>query len=47
METLSFILENPGLIGLLLGQHLFIVAMAVGLAILTGVPVGTWPSPRF
>jgi osmoprotectant transport system permease protein len=40
METLSFILENGGLISLLLGQHLLIVAVAVGMAILTGVPVG-------
>lgn len=40
METLRFILENGGLISLLLGQHLLIVAIAVGLAILTGVPVG-------
>ncbi|KTB61799.1 UNVERIFIED_ORG: osmoprotectant transport system permease protein [Pseudomonas fluorescens] len=40
METLSFILENSSLISRLLGQHLFIVAVAVGLAILTGVPVG-------
>ena len=40
METLRFILDNHGLISLLLGQHLFIVALAVGLAILTGVPIG-------
>ena len=40
METLSFILDNVGLITHLLSQHLVIVAVAVGLAILTGVPVG-------
>ncbi|MFI8479034.1 ABC transporter permease [Pseudomonas sp. NPDC078700] len=46
METLSFILENGKLIGLLLGQHLLIVAIAVGLAILTGVPIGIVISQR-
>lgn len=40
METLSFILENSRLISMLLGQHLVIVLVAVGLAIITGVPVG-------
>ncbi|MCO7514163.1 ABC transporter permease [Pseudomonas guariconensis] len=44
METLSFILSNSGLVAQLLGQHLFIVFVAVGLAILTGVPVGIFIS---
>lgn len=44
MQTLSFILDNGGLIGVLLGQHLLIVAVAVGLAILTGVPLGIFIS---
>ena len=40
METLFFISNNLPLIGRLTLQHLGIVATAVGLAILTGVPVG-------
>lgn len=40
METMSFIFHNVLLIGHLLGQHLLIVFVAVGLAILSGVPVG-------
>ncbi|WP_429419212.1 ABC transporter permease [Pseudomonas plecoglossicida] len=44
METISFITSNLGLIAQLLGQHLYIVFMAVGLAILTGVPLGIFVS---
>lgn len=40
METLWFIFENLPLIGTLTLQHLAIVLVAVGLAILTGVPIG-------
>ncbi len=40
METLRFIAENLPLIGQLTLQHLGIVAVAVGLAVLTGVPLG-------
>ncbi|MGH8165014.1 MAG: hypothetical protein ACREP1_11845, partial [Rhodanobacteraceae bacterium] len=40
MGTLSFIYENFGLILFLTAQHIEIVAVAVGLAILTGVPIG-------
>lgn len=40
MDTLRFILDNLPLIGQLTVQHLSIVAAAVGLAILSGVPLG-------
>lgn len=40
METIHFFFDNLPLIGQLTLQHLFIVAMAVGLAIFTGVPIG-------
>ncbi|MEO6625869.1 MAG: ABC transporter permease [Burkholderiaceae bacterium] len=40
METLRFIADNLPLIGRLTLQHLGIVASAVGLAILSGVPIG-------
>ena len=40
METFTFIVENLGNIGELTLQHISIVAVAVGLAILTGVPIG-------
>jgi len=40
METLKFILENLPAIGQRTIQHISIVGVAVGLAILTGVPIG-------
>lgn len=40
METIQFIAENLPLIGRLTLQHLSLVGTAVGLAILTGVPIG-------
>ncbi|MBA3324734.1 MAG: ABC transporter permease [Rhodobacteraceae bacterium] len=40
METIQFIFANLGVIGNLALQHISIVAVAVGLAILTGVPIG-------
>ena len=40
METLNFILNNLPAIGQRTLQHISIVGVAVGLAILTGVPIG-------
>ncbi|MGK7753901.1 MULTISPECIES: ABC transporter permease [unclassified Roseovarius] len=40
METIQFIFENLGFIGELAIEHISIVIVAVGLAILTGVPIG-------
>jgi osmoprotectant transport system permease protein len=40
VETVQFILANLGVIFHLAVQHISIVAVAVGLAILTGVPIG-------
>jgi osmoprotectant transport system permease protein len=40
METIQFIANNFGVIMGLAVQHISIVAVAVGLAILTGVPIG-------
>jgi osmoprotectant transport system permease protein len=40
VETVNFIIENFGTILELTVQHIQIVAVAVGLAILTGVPIG-------
>lgn len=40
METITFIAENLGTILELTVEHVQIVAVAVGLAILTGVPIG-------
>lgn len=40
LETLSFIVANLGVIGTLTLEHISIVAVAVGFAILTGVPIG-------
>lgn len=40
MGTIDFIHQNIGLILFLTVQHIEIVAVAVGLAILTGVPIG-------
>ena len=40
METLNYILVNWPLIASRTGEHVSIVAVAVGIAILTGVPIG-------
>ena len=40
MDTLHFIAGNLGVIAQLTVQHVAVVAVAVGLAILTGVPIG-------
>ena len=40
METLRFIAANLGVIGNLTLEHISIVVVAVGFAILTGVPIG-------
>ena len=40
MEILSYIIANWDLIMVRTGQHIAIVGVAVGLAILTGVPIG-------
>jgi osmoprotectant transport system permease protein len=40
LETIQFIFANLGVIGQLAIEHISIVAVAVGLAILTGVPIG-------
>ena len=40
MGTIQFIFANLGVIGSLAIQHVSIVAVAVGLAVLTGVPIG-------
>ncbi len=40
METIHYMLDNAGYIGGLTLQHLWLVAMAVGLAIIIGVPLG-------
>ena len=40
METLAFMRDNVATILFLTGQHVSIVGVAVGLAILTGVPIG-------
>ena len=40
MDTIQFIANNLGVIGALGLQHISIVSVAVGLAILTGVPIG-------
>ena len=40
MGTIEFIKQNFGLILFLTGQHVEIVVVAVGLAVLTGVPIG-------
>jgi osmoprotectant transport system permease protein len=40
METLTFILNNLGAIGERTIEHVSIVSVAVGIAILTGVPLG-------
>jgi osmoprotectant transport system permease protein len=40
LETIQFIIANLGVIAQLALQHISIVAVAVGLAIVTGVPIG-------
>jgi osmoprotectant transport system permease protein len=40
MGTIEFVRQNFGLILFLTGQHVEIVVVAVGLAVLTGVPIG-------
>lgn len=40
MEILGFIFNNLGMIGSLTLEHLALVCVAVGLAIITGVPIG-------
>jgi osmoprotectant transport system permease protein len=40
LDTIQFIANNLGVIGSLGLQHISIVSVAVGLAILTGVPIG-------
>ena len=40
MDTIQFIANNLGVIGALGLEHISIVTVAVGLAILTGVPIG-------
>ena len=40
METIAFIFNNLGVIAGLAVEHISIVSVAVGLAILTGVPIG-------
>jgi osmoprotectant transport system permease protein len=40
LETISFIAANLGVIGSLTLEHISIVAVAVGFAILSGVPIG-------
>lgn len=40
MDTIAFIANNLGVIGALTMEHISIVAVAVGLAVLTGVPIG-------
>lgn len=40
METLTFILDNLPFIGAKFVEHIALVSVAVGLAILTGVPIG-------
>jgi len=40
MEIITYIFDNLARIGALTGEHVSIVAVAVGLAVLTGVPIG-------
>lgn len=40
METIQFILQNLGLLGTRTLEHISLVGVAVGVAILTGVPTG-------
>jgi osmoprotectant transport system permease protein len=40
METLQFIMQNLGLLGIRALEHVSLVGVAVGVAIITGVPIG-------
>ncbi len=40
METINYMLDNAGYLAMLTLQHLMLVAIAVGCAILVGVPLG-------
>jgi osmoprotectant transport system permease protein len=40
METLQFIMQNLGLLGTRALEHVSLVGVAVGVAIITGVPIG-------
>lgn len=40
MDLLNFTIDNLALLGTLTMEHISLVALAVGLAILTGVPIG-------
>lgn len=40
METLQFIMQNLGLLGIRALEHVSLVGVAVGVAIFTGVPIG-------
>ncbi|NDJ57467.1 osmoprotectant ABC transporter permease OsmW [Enterobacteriaceae bacterium 4M9] len=40
METINYMLDNAGYLAMLTLQHLMLVAVAVGCAILVGVPLG-------
>ena len=42
METWQFLIDNMGHTLVLAGQHAWIVAVAVVIAIFTGVPIGIW-----
>lgn len=40
MQTLNYMIDNPGYLAALTWQHLWLVLLAVGLAIVIGVPLG-------
>lgn len=40
METLNYLIDNAGYLAALTLQHLWLVALAVGLAIIIGIPLG-------
>ncbi|NOY44263.1 MAG: ABC transporter permease [Deltaproteobacteria bacterium] len=42
METLEFLLKNWEYVLRLLGEHAWVVGVAVSIAIATGVPIGIW-----
>ena len=44
LETFTFIFENLASIAKMTGEHIQIVGVGVGFAILTGVPLGIWIS---
>lgn len=59
MDTIHYMLDNAGYLASLTFQHLWLVALAVGLAIIIGVPLGVlivrhkwlatpyWAPPRY